>query len=100
MRPGSVIIDMAAPSGGNCPLTEPDKIVIKHGVTIVGTTNWAGLVPADASEFYTRNLMNLLALVAQPSKEKDGRPTLNFNLDDDIIAAALVTHQGLVRKKS
>ncbi|OFZ55706.1 MAG: NADP transhydrogenase subunit alpha [Bdellovibrionales bacterium RIFOXYC1_FULL_54_43] len=97
MRFGSVIIDMAASTGGNCPLTEPDKIVVKHGVTIVGITNWAALVPADASEFYARNVANLLALLVQ--EDPQSGPTLKMNLEDDIIAASLAVFQGEIRFK-
>ncbi|OFZ18738.1 MAG: NADP transhydrogenase subunit alpha [Bdellovibrionales bacterium GWB1_55_8] len=95
MRAGSVVIDMAAATGGNCPLTEPDKVVIKHGVTFVGYTNWAGLVPADASEFFARNLTNLLALIIK--KAEDGKPALHMNMEDDIVAASLAVQQGQVR---
>ncbi|MCC7442284.1 MAG: Re/Si-specific NAD(P)(+) transhydrogenase subunit alpha [Bdellovibrionales bacterium] len=100
MRTGSVVIDMAAPSGGNCPLTEPGKIVVKHGVTVVGELNYPALVPGESSNFYSRNLFNLLGLfIAQPDKgaPKDATPMLRYNLEDDIVAAALVTHEGTVR---
>jgi NAD(P) transhydrogenase subunit alpha len=96
MRTGSVIVDMAAANGGNCPLSEADKIVTKHNVTIVGLTNFPGLVPADSSNFYARNLATLLGLMAVA---KDGKVTLNVNLEDDIIAASLTTYQGQVRFK-
>lgn len=92
MRPGSVIVDMAAPSGGNCPLTEADKIVVKHGVKIIGITNFPALVASDASSFYSRNVFNLLALMID---EKSG--TFKINLEDDIIAASLVAYQGETR---
>lgn len=93
MRAGSVIVDMAAANGGNCPLSEPDKIVRKHGVTIVGVTNFPALVPADSSNFYGRNLMTLLLLMIE---EKEGRLSVNINLEDDILAAALATRDGAV----
>ena len=96
MRTGSVIVDLAAANGGNCPLTEADKIVIKHGVTLVGLTNYPALVPADASAFYARNLANLLAIMAE---KKDGKLSLNVNLEDDIITATLAVYQGQVRFK-
>ena len=60
MREGSVIVDLAAATGGNCPLTEKDQIVVKHGVTLVGYTNFPALVPSDASAFYAKNIANLL----------------------------------------
>lgn len=94
MRAGSVIVDLAAATGGNCELTTADEVVSRHGVTIVGITNVPALVPADASSFFARNLQNLLAI---HSKEENGVPSLHFNLEDDIIAAALVTHEGQVR---
>jgi NAD(P) transhydrogenase subunit alpha len=96
MRPGSVIVDMAAPSGGNCPLTEPDRTVVKHGVTIVGTTNFPALVPTDASAYFAQNLVNLLDLFWVESPDTKGARSLKLSTDDDIIAASLVTHQGAV----
>lgn len=97
MRRGSVIVDMAAANGGNCPLSEADKIVEKHGVTLIGLTNLASLMPADASLFFGNNLWNLLNLVLE---FKDGQVKLNYNLEDDIVAACLVTYQGEVRRKA
>ena len=85
MKPGSVIVDLAAPPGGNCPLTEPGRTVMKHGVTLVGETNLAALVAADASALYARNVLDFLKLIVT----KDG--TLKIDLDDDIVAACLVT---------
>jgi NAD(P) transhydrogenase subunit alpha len=91
MRAGSVIIDMAAANGGNCPLSEAHKIVVKHGVTLVGYTNYPSLMPADSSNFYGNNLISLLGILVE---NKDGKQVLNLNLEDDIIAAVLVTHKG------
>lgn len=91
MRAGSVIVDMAAASGGNCTLSEPGKTVVKHGVHIVGITNFPALMPADASSFYSRNVFNLLMLLL---KECDGNPSLNYDLEDDIIQSSLVVFQG------
>jgi NAD(P) transhydrogenase subunit alpha len=96
MRPGSVIVDMAAPSGGNCPLTEADRTVVKHGVTIVGITNFPALVPTDASAYFAQNLVNLLDLFWVESPEAKGARSLKLSTDDDILAASLVTHQGAV----
>lgn len=95
MAPGSVVVDLAAASGGNCPLSEADKIVVKHGVTLIGITNFPALVPSDASNFYARNLINLLFLIINPGDT----PTLNLDLQDEIIAAALATQGGAVRFK-
>jgi len=98
MKPGSVIIDIAAGKGangadGNCPLTEAGKTVIKHGVTLVGETNLPALVAADASALYARNVLDFLKLVIN----KEG--ALHIDLEDDIVAACLVTRDGAVVKK-
>ena len=97
MRRGSVIIDMAAANGGNCALSEVNKVVEKYGIRVVGFTNYPGLLPADASNFYGRNLINLLKLIVQ--KGDAGEAKLNVNLEDDIIDAALVSYQGQARMK-
>ena len=94
MKPGSVIVDMAAEQGGNCPLTEADKVVTKHGVVIIGHTNFPAMVAADASALYARNLLDFLKLIA----DKDGR--LSINLEDEIVAACLMTRGGEVLKKA
>lgn len=91
MRAGSVILDMAAASGGNCALTKAGQIISQYDVTIIGPLNLPALVPADASAFFSRNCLNLLALVLQT---KDQNTQLNYNLEDDIIAASLVTYNG------
>lgn len=93
MRTGSVIVDMAAANGGNCVLTEAEKTVRKNGVIIVGKTNYPALMPTDASNFYGGNLVHLLGILVE---QKDGNAVLNLNLSDDIIAAALVSHEGKV----
>jgi NAD(P) transhydrogenase subunit alpha len=93
MKPGSVIVDLAAPQGGNCPLTEPGKTVMKHGVTLVGETNLPALVAADASALYARNVLDFLKLILP----KDGG--LKIDMEDDIVAACLVTQNGEVRRK-
>ena len=98
MKPGSVVVDIAAGKGpggvgGNCPLTEADKTVVKHGVTLVGETNLAALVAADASALYARNVLDFLKLVLP----KDG--TVQVPMDDDIVAACLMTQGGEVKRK-
>ena len=93
MKAGSVIIDLAAPQGGNCPLTEPGQTVIKHGVTLVGETNLPAQVAADASALYARNVLDFLKLVIN----KEG--ALHMDLEDDIVAACLMAHEGTVRRK-
>jgi proton-translocating NAD(P)+ transhydrogenase subunit alpha len=86
MRPGSVIVDLAAEAGGNCELTAPGEIVERDGVTIVGLTNLASLMAADASRLYARNVSALLLHLAP-----GGELTLDF--DDEITAGACVTRQ-------
>jgi H+-translocating NAD(P) transhydrogenase subunit alpha len=93
MKPGAVIIDLAAAQGGNCPLTEAGRTVVKHGVTLVGETNLPALMAADASALYARNVLDFLKLVI----DKEGK--LNVSLDDDIVAACLMTHKGEVWRK-
>ncbi len=87
MRPGSVIVDLAAASGGNCPLTVPDEIVERHGVTLVGITNFPALVAADASAFYARNLLNLIGLMIERGP---AGPLLKDLGADEITAAMLI----------
>lgn len=93
MKPGSVIVDLAAPQGGNCPLTEAGKTVVRHGVTLVGETNLPALVAADASALYARNVLDFLKLVLT----KEGG--LKVDLEDDIVAACLMTQNGEVKRK-
>jgi len=98
MKPGSVIVDLAAgrgpDGGGNCPLTEADRVVTKHGVQIVGYTNLASMVAADASSLYARNLLDFLKLIVT----KEG--VLNIDLADDIVAATLLARDGEVTRKA
>ena len=94
MKPGSVIVDLAAAQGGNCPLTEADRTVVKHGVTLVGETNLPALVAADASALYARNVLDFLKLILTP---QDG---LKVDLEDDIVAACLMAHQGQLLRKA
>lgn len=94
MRAGAVIIDMAAANGGNCPLTEADKTVVKHNVTICGITNFPALVPTAASAFYARNILNFLSLLLVA---KDGKPAFRDPEEDEVTKTALATHSGEVR---
>ena len=87
LRPGSVIVDLAAASGGNCPLTVADEVVERHGVILVGHTNYPSLVAADASAFYARNLANLIDIMFDRG---DGGPVLKDLAEDDITKAMLV----------
>jgi NAD(P) transhydrogenase subunit alpha len=95
MKPGSVVVDMAIEQGGNCPLTERDRIVVKHGVKFIGISNLPALVAADASALYARNLLNFLNLLVDP---KSGE--FKLNREDEIIAGSLVCINGEVVKKS
>ncbi len=98
MKPGSVIIDLAAGKGtdgvgGNCPLSEADRTVVKHGVTLVGDTNLPALVAADASALYARNVLDFLKLVLPKDKG------FTVDMEDDIVAACLMTQGGDVKRK-
>ena len=93
MKPGSVIVDLAAERGGNCPLTEAGKTVQKHGVTLIGETNLAALVAADSSALYARNVLDFLKLVFT----KEGQ--FQVPMDDDIVAACLMTQGGELKRK-
>ena len=95
MAAGTVIIDMAAANGGNCAFTEKDKTVIKHGVVLVGNTNLLALMPSDSSNFFGRNLVNIMELMI-PAEEP---LAVKYDLEDEIITASLVTHEGAVRFK-
>ncbi len=94
MKPGSVIVDMAAANGGNCPLTKADEVTRIHGVILVGHTNYPSLMPTDSSQFFGNNLVNLLEILTQKENENI---KLHLNLEDDIIAASLVTLNGEIR---
>ena len=91
MKPGSVIIDMAAEQGGNCELTEPGQAVVKHGVTIVGYTDLTSRLAKQASTLYASNL---LRLTEELCKTKDG--LINVNMDDDAIRGLTVIKDGSV----
>jgi len=94
MKPGSVIVDMAAEQGGNCALTEPGSTVTRHHVNIIGVTNLPALVAADSSALYARNILDFLKLLF----DKEGGFVLNR--DDDIVAACLMCHGGEIVRKS
>ena len=89
MKPGSVIVDMAAERGGNCELTEPDKAVVKHGVTIIGYTDLASRLAKQASTLYATNL---LRLTEELCKAKDGQ--IVVNMEDDAIRGFTVIKDG------
>jgi NAD(P) transhydrogenase subunit alpha len=89
MKEGSVIVDLAAESGGNCTLTEAGKEVVKHGVTIFGPLNLVSAMPVDASSLYSRNLTALFNEFV-----KDGELSLDF--EDEVVSGSCVTHNGEV----
>jgi NAD(P) transhydrogenase subunit alpha len=92
MRPGSVIVDIAAEAGGNCELTEPGKDVVKHRVNIHGPLNLPSTMPVHASQLYSRNVTALLLHLV-----KDGKLALDF--DDEITRSACLIHDGKVRQQ-
>ena len=89
-----VIVDNGGGSGWNCPLSELNKTVVKHGVHLIGIANLPGLVAADASALYARNLMNFLNLMLDPNNGE-----LKINWEDEIIAGTLVCSGGEVMQK-
>lgn len=91
MKPGSVIVDTLAEMGGNCALTKPGETINYNGITIIGPTNISSTLATHASEMYARNLINLLSLML-----KDG--VLNLDWNDEILAGAVVTHDGILKK--
>jgi len=91
MKPGSVIVDMAAEQGGNCELTVPGEAVVRHGVTIVGYTDLASRLAAQSSTLYANNL---LRLAEELCKAKDGHAVVN--MDDEAIRGLTVVYQGSI----
>lgn len=89
MRPGAVIVDMAAESGGNCSVTKANETVVVNGVSVIGVTNLPALVPYHASQLYSRNILSLVEYLS-----KEGAVVLN--LEDEIVKGALITHNGAV----
>ncbi len=89
MRTGSVIVDLAAETGGNCELTEPGQVVVREGVTIVGTLNLPSTMPLHASQMFARNITSLLDLIAP-----EGELAIDF--EDEIVADACITHGGRI----
>jgi NAD(P) transhydrogenase subunit alpha len=90
MKTGSVIVDMAVEAGGNCPLSEKDKVIVKHGVTIIGYSNLPSRVAVDASALYAKNVLNVLTLLLNTDKT-----ALNFNFEDEIIKGFTLVHAGV-----
>jgi NAD(P) transhydrogenase subunit alpha len=95
MKPGSVIVDLAAEQGGNCALTEPDRVTNAHGVVIVGHSNLPAMVAADASALYSRNLLSFVTLLIDPATGG-----LSIDRTDDIVEASLVCLDGAAARTS
>ncbi|MGB3534068.1 MAG: Re/Si-specific NAD(P)(+) transhydrogenase subunit alpha [Microcoleaceae cyanobacterium] len=93
MKPGSVIVDLAASQGGNCEGTEAGKDVVKHGVTMIGPMNLPSTMPIHASEVYAKNLLALLKLMTTEEGE------LQLDFEDNIIDGACLTHEGEIRSQ-
>ena len=93
MRPGSVIVDLAAESGGNCELTRSGETVVVHGVQILGPVNLPAGVPVHASQMYSKNIVTLLG------EFMDDEGGIGLDFDNDVVGPATVTHAGDVRNE-
>ncbi len=89
MRPGSVIIDLAAETGGNCQLTEPGTVVVRHGISVHGVVNLASSLPTHASQLYSRNISAFLLNLVRDNQ-------LRLDFEDEIVRATCITHDGQV----
>jgi NAD(P) transhydrogenase subunit alpha len=90
MRPGSVIVDLAGETGGNCELTTPGEVTVEHEVTIVSPLNLAAEMPEHASQLYARNIQALLELFL------DDQGQLALDFDDEIVAGACIVRDGAI----
>jgi NAD(P) transhydrogenase subunit alpha len=90
MRNGSVIIDLAASTGGNTPLTKNNETVVHQGVTIIGNSSLQSTMPSDASKLYGKNVLNFLQLII--TKEA----ALQLNWEDDLVKGSCITHDGQI----
>ena len=93
MSPGSIVVDLAAETGGNCELTEPGETVVKEDVTIAGPLNLASTMPDHASSLYARNVQALLELMVGEEDQ------LNLDFEDEIIKGACITHEGEIKNE-
>src|SRR5690606_41025392 len=93
MRPGSVIVDLASETGGNCALTRSGETVLAHGVQILGPLNLPASIPVHASQMYSKNVVTLVRELL------DGEGGLALDFDNDVIGPATVTHGGEVRNE-
>ncbi len=92
MKPGSVIIDIASITGGNCELTEDGKTINVHGVTIIGNSNFPSSMPQDSSRMFGKNIQNFLKLILKTDQ-------LELNFNDEIVAGTCITHEGKITYK-
>ncbi|MFK7775537.1 MAG: NAD(P) transhydrogenase subunit alpha [Saprospiraceae bacterium] len=92
MKKGSVVVDLAASTGGNCAMTENNKTINHHGITIIGDSNLASSIPSDASKMFGKNMTNFLALIV-----KEGE--LNLNFEDDLVEGTCISHEGAVKNE-
>jgi H+-translocating NAD(P) transhydrogenase subunit alpha len=90
MRNGSVVIDLAAATGGNTPVTKNNETVNYNGVSIIGNSYLQSTMPSDASKVYGKNVLNFLQLIT----DKEGN--LNLNWEDDLVKGCCITHNGAV----
>lgn len=95
MKPGSIIVDIAAVNGGNCELTKKGQITEHKGVTIIGHENFPSLVSADASKLFSKNIYNFLELLS----DKESK-SIKIDLEDEIIKASIVSHEGEITNES
>ena len=93
MKPGSVIVDLAGESGGNCELTEPGQTAVKHGVTILSPLNLPAQMAEHASQLYARNVQELLGLIV-PAPEEGGTVDVVLDWDDEIVSGSALTRDG------
>ena len=93
MAPGSVIVDLAGESGGNCELTKAGETVVENGVKVIAPANLASDMPAHASQLYAKNLENFIGLITTEEGE------LNLNFDDEVVAGACLTHGGEIKNE-
>jgi NAD(P) transhydrogenase subunit alpha len=90
MKPGSVVIDLAASTGGNVFGVKNNETILLHGVTLVGNSQLAAEMPWDASKLYGKNILNFLQLII------DNKGTLNLNFEDDLVKGCCITHNGAI----
>ncbi len=93
MKPGSVIVDLAAPNGGNCALTQPGEEVVVHGVRVLGVLNLSAELPVHASQMFSKNVVTLVKHLSKEAK-------LNLDFEDEITRGVVVTHAGEVRNEA